>query len=1055
MSSPQAPPAPTLPLPPPPPTQAGMDRHAPLGSGRSSSSASSEAQARPDAKLRVPPKDPERPEQDVAFHPSAVKLRLLGPNARWADEVWRGAKAASALQFNRIWLLILASTVICDVAACVVYRTSTVVSGSLAGGIARYAIEAQIAAITLVDLAVRLMADGLRRCRQVTGALDMVLLAAMVACSFCDLFLAWQLPFTVYYLLRMIAEIRQVFDKVVDAAVDRKLIEALGDIFYILPDNVTSRPSDGFFVIEKTHLRPQAFADLHAPLTIKGGFVELAYIDLDAKLNVLRQDASSRRAVGRSDRSTTTSSALGTGKAEQDAEPDSQDSDTDSQDLEAGTAVVEERKSTRVNVTLRNVLVVLGPGKSLGKEAWRLDEICAHKDELVQMIARRTEQLVGRPRPKRESQVGQQPPTVLGRLRNLLHSGPLTTLDLTKVTVDIQNVEVRFEDFALLPRPMSCGAFVGNISMRLDSSNKNALRTRGFRAFPKWLHERRHGGEARPSRKYGGDSVDTVNDERRPPVRIACCVQPLVAWCDLWREGRDAFRDQSFTHLFGQEQPEISKLVRLFKRNVALRKLKLATVGALRPPDGDKDYPHHLVKERILNHRFVLLPLVISFHSMVVDARARIVTEEGELDSHPQQVSDLEVSQVAAQADRDQVVNVLKLVRMIHDWIQTDALISRKPHARLRDTPPRFQYGVAQDWWVYAVREIANGIAPGGKLAGYLGARRAAQSGEVYQQLLYERHCAAASTAKTTWQKRHILERYDEQLKSLQVTLPVSVIVRGRTMAKQWHLAVPQKVDLNDSMLRTALDSSIFTLKTLKRTKSLESAKAMFKSKSRSMMNMSFGMSSRHSKTSQSSRIVRLDHALKKQGTGMSGMAPAEARPRFSEAPQQRYEPSQAHIRVGRICAALLEPENERGIRKELVCLRVRGLSCVWTRAAPQDHFSQFQSNAANVLDHVNQGAPHVLYHGLQASTSSLVAAAGGSLGAGGVRPRLADAGGLSELLRGRLLPGAPRPAEPAQGHGQGPRRRCGEIFWSLAGRRQRHGLPQGGLLRRGAGHCG
>merc|ERR1712139_55229 len=87
----------------------------------------------------------------------------------------------------------------------------------------------------------------------------------------------------VFRLVRIWWRLKKSMDFFADSAVDDLLEKMLGDMIYISPENATARPSSGHFVLEKTHLLPEMFADLHVPFTVKGGFVELLYVDLSFK----------------------------------------------------------------------------------------------------------------------------------------------------------------------------------------------------------------------------------------------------------------------------------------------------------------------------------------------------------------------------------------------------------------------------------------------------------------------------------------------------------------------------------------------------------------------------------------------------------------------------------------------------------------------------------------------------------------------------------------------------------------------------------------------------
>lgn len=853
--------------------------------------------------------------RDLRHQTAQVRSEMLGRNAVWVDEFVTGAvgRTAATINNHRMWHLLMVIVISVDIAAAIAFRSSLVLSS-----IAEHIVEGVIMALMVVDLAIRVLVEGWTLCRELFGIVDVILLVAIPVLGLCDLVVFdMHIPFTVLRLLRPILRCRHMLDHVIDTAVDRQLAKALGDIMYIMPNNSTARPSEGLFVLEKTHLRPQAFADIHSPVTIKGGFVELLYIDLQLDLSSSAGLKTPRRSSAELDNPHSKRNLKKQSSKDSEGTFSSLSNASSMQDLESNDEPKEEpppaegSKASQVTIVLKNVLLVLGPGKCRHDEQgrlidmtqWGIDELCANKDRLVQIVARRTEMLVGKSKqPKPQAGKGErwQPPptTVLGKLRHFLQSGPLKRLDLHHVSVDVQNVKVLFED-TLLPKPLSAGFHVGTISLRIGCGHATTLRSEQFRACPIWDHERD------PKVKHGGLFTASEGDGKHPPVRISCSCQPLMAWCDRSTGGRDAaFKRQTFTHFFEAEMPKISELVRAFKRNINTLKFEFPGLAAMNNSgDGEegRDSKHSKpgVLDKMLPHHYVLLPVALSFHSMSLDPSARVSTEQGLVESHPEQVSDLAVSRVAFQIDQGQVEDLLALVRYMADWVAMDARIMRKPHARLCDTPARHKHSVAWCWWAYAAEEIATEIAPKGKLAKFLEHRRVGHLQEVYTQLVMEQmqpnlHRSASSLGLGD-------NSGDRVLKRLQVALPLSTIIRARNAAKR-------RLQLRDQATYKATLSARSDT-----TTSVSSSRVLKRSKHR--------------------RIWKEDHSRSKHG-----------------------EPSQAHLRVSRVGMVLLGKPNEVGVRAELVHLRLQGLAAIWTRGAPEDHFHILQTTPPGVLDHPDPG---------------------------------------------------------------------------------------------------
>jgi len=673
--------------------------------------------------------------------------KVLSEKIPWIDEVAR--KKCFIDPSNLYWQTFVGLTIVLDLVVLII-DLSVDLSGHLweVTGIAIFVLF-----ILTVDFAARVV-DKADKC--IFIAFDAFVLLLTLA----DIILSTSFPFAAVRFMRPARLLRPLralkkfaqrfFDSAADKALD-KIFEVLaGDVLYFDPDHITLTPSAGILCVDKSHILPDLFKGMPIPVTVKGGFIERMYLDLD-----WRKSANHGR---------------------------------------------------RVVIILTNVLIVLGPSDiGLHLDTWKEGQFVPNKNKLVEAIVARTERILAKKKKqdtpgvvevghakksKKKKELKPRATTILGKLRQALQEGPLGKIvDLSNVSVDIQNCEIRFEDFDILPQQTCAGIRIGNSQFRITSHQMGLHGVKegfeqDFRAHDHWNFTMPSQEEMEARNSYLtlnrsksqslGDTLSQslglssaslasriyqgvkhkVEKKENPPVKIAFSCNPILAWWDInvaWDDSYSQYFDEPRIRKRGAEPwvPKVSVAARKFRREHLREQLKAAAMSILHANKGGAKHALHHFEERILPHTCILHPLSVSVHAMTVEKKP-----EEPLHSGPEQVIDIMMPWLQIMLD----VNQLRSIRLFERYLKEFAAISekftRKPCKRpcdkylVRVSPQRCKVeGVhqmlresqARYWWQWAVEEIAHEVAPKGSLQACLDMFRRSKKRMLYTEMLYDR----------------------------------------------------------------------------------------------------------------------------------------------------------------------------------------------------------------------------------------------------------------------------------------------------------------------------
>lgn len=626
-----------------------------------------------------------------------------GTHARWADEVVTefGQTFAKLLARNRVVQFVVAATVVVDV----FISLYTVIEDRDEEDMSISVMAVVILCVLVFDIIIRLVAH---RLSFFLGGINVLELVIVILCliemimrnifpinsSIGRLFrpLARGLKIT-SSALKVLGAKRRVnmrVDQLADSVTDDLLDQALGDVIYISPENATAQPTEGRFRIEKTHFLPNAFADLHAPVTIKGGFIELIYIDADLKAPTWKIPWGS----GKENQGFASCSNMDLGAVD------------GGQGLKSRVSKISNRVANRfrerrkqqkkkhgsgVVVVCKNVLLVVGPGhhdnaSGMMLNSWDFEEVVRYKDRLVELFASRVELLLGKKKKKKEPADGSLPkkkPPVsgvmgfMGQIRDAIFTGAGRFANIKHVSIDVLNVEIRYEDFDILPRPdlaaagpasslmaqlslggsmkgsrmpISIGFKVGEFHLRLEGGPTSPLDHHLFRAHAVWHHappqleEQEEPPKHDPFLSHSQSFLSLgESSKEKPPLRLAIRLVRVSSWLD-----HDVHRSACFTPFFNvkhQSPIRITPAVKLFRRLQCLERLKLAAIAAVEQQaskDADEEGKDAVVtavsartcassqpkktklrmqrlQEMILPHQYILSPAVVSVHMLSLE----------------------------------------------------------------------------------------------------------------------------------------------------------------------------------------------------------------------------------------------------------------------------------------------------------------------------------------------------------------------------------------------------------------------------------------------------
>jgi hypothetical protein len=74
--------------------------------------------------------------------------------------------------------------------------------------------------------------------------------------------------------------IQEKLDRLADKLGDQLIRGVLSSFMLCPPENITLKPTQGFFHLEKAQVKSDAFADLHLPFEIRGGLIDLVHLDI-------------------------------------------------------------------------------------------------------------------------------------------------------------------------------------------------------------------------------------------------------------------------------------------------------------------------------------------------------------------------------------------------------------------------------------------------------------------------------------------------------------------------------------------------------------------------------------------------------------------------------------------------------------------------------------------------------------------------------------------------------------------------------------------------------
>eukprot|EP00928_Gymnodinium_smaydae_P094852 TRINITY_DN8038_c0_g1_i2.p1 TRINITY_DN8038_c0_g1~~TRINITY_DN8038_c0_g1_i2.p1 ORF type:complete len:1215 (-),score=254.10 TRINITY_DN8038_c0_g1_i2:67-3711(-) len=339
--------------------------------------------------------------------------------------------------------------------------------------------------------------------------------------------------------------------------------------------------------MEKAHFKSSSFASVHLPVSLKGGFVEMFYIYFNTgklKKPPIRDLLATIVGEGRGDAEQEGDLEGGVG-AKDDA------SRLGSMSSVAASSIAsswdEKTDGAAIEVVVENVFLVVGfDGVRTSPDEWLLDDLAFEKDRLVGLLMKRCETVLRKKgvRQRRrndatavEAEADAASNASKQRIRRSLqgtfwqqfHAGILKTLGVNRIAVDFRNIEIRFEDCDLLPRPISAGFKLGSMSLRslrgwpAPPSLSVAQDTLGadFRARPKWMEApgTRELDVKRGSAndKESGQATDALADRGvkalnqlskrirstvvkgsgRPQgkaVRLALQCREVASWCDVF-----------------------------------------------------------------------------------------------------------------------------------------------------------------------------------------------------------------------------------------------------------------------------------------------------------------------------------------------------------------------------------------------------------------------------------------------------------------------------------------------------------------------------------------
>lgn len=362
-------------------------------------------------------------------------------------------------------------------------------------------------------------------------------------------------------------------DRAADRVSDQIIDKYLGDILVIPSQNATFKPSQGKFSLQKAQVRPEAFEDLHLPFRILGGAIEFFIFDLD-----LANERSGR------------------GKGEE----------------EPGLVVA-----------IHNVIVVLGPGQAYPVD---FEEVLRNQERLVDLLCRRLEILLPKENKKMntkkktdatstKSTITKEQSNDMGNRVQQMGNDFMKDIMQRGFHLDIQNFTIRYEDTGRLGPPTVGGFLISSLTMSMQAMEKAHQDDKDFRVRGTW--------------RSGAPHVQQVEDLDSPQKKLQLhqgsmiCTAYLQGLQMFWEVGDKAIPKQA-PALAGQTVA-MSELLQGIRIAQNWEKARHAVCQALcRKKEHAKSVRVWRLRERMLQHRYLLFPVNITSHGLFSPSQAML-----------------------------------------------------------------------------------------------------------------------------------------------------------------------------------------------------------------------------------------------------------------------------------------------------------------------------------------------------------------------------------------------------------------------------------------------